>query len=230
MRITRKRWHRIPWRKLNKRGKAIRILIPVLAGLCVALVVISVNMFAEEDRLDDQARQETQALLIAAQTTATLEPAQTPDTKETPLPTVPSRPAVLQDVDGYSVIAKVSIEKLELELPILSQATDDALKLAPCLFIGPQNPNDVGNMVITGHNNKDGSQFGRLKELKEGDIVTLMDKWGDTFTYEVYDIETIKPDDMASLEEYEGERALALVTCTSNGNSRLLLRCRLVEG
>ena len=73
-------------------------------------------------------------------------------------------------------------------------------------------------MLVTAHNNKDGSHFGKLKELTEGDTVRLMDKWGDTFSYEVYDIETITPDNVAALEEYEGEKALLLLTCTSNGN------------
>lgn len=228
MRIGRKTFRYIRWNRLSQRGKWIRITSLALAGLCVALVVVSVKMITEKNRLDEQARQNTQALLAAAQTTPTLEPTQTPGIQETPSPTITPRPVVLNDVDGYSVIAKVSIDKLELELPILSQATDDALNLAPCLFIGPSKPNDAGNMVITGHNKKDGSQFGKLKELKNGDTVTLMDKWGDVFNYEVYAIETIKPDDMAALEQYEGEHGLALVTCTSNGNRRVLFRCRQI--
>lgn len=217
----------IPWRKLSKLGKQISLLSFVLAGLCVTLLVMSVSYFiglpdAAPDG-DDQAG----ALLLAAQIMPTSSPivnSSLPIAGSTATP----RPVVLQDVDGYSIIAKLSIEKISLELPIIGETSDEALKVAPRLFSGPATPADDGNMVLTAHNNKDDSQFGRLNELEKGDTVTLMDKWGDTFSYEVYDIETITPDNVAALEEYEGERALALLTCSSNGNRRLLLRCRMV--
>ena len=83
-------------------------------------------------------------------------------------------------------------------------------------------------MVISAHNDRTNVHFGRLNEFKSGNTVALMDQYGDIFSYEVYDIETIDPDNVSALDEYEGDRALSLLTCTSNGNRRLLLRCRMI--
>lgn len=218
------------WKALGSRGKRIWLISAMLAALCVALVIASVNMLNAQEQEKALARQNTDALSLTAQTIAspTLSPVES--AQITPIPAETPRPIVLQDVGGYEVIAKLFIAKLELTLPVIGQTTDEALKVSPCLFSGPVSPDDAGNMVITAHNNKDGSQFGLLKNLKTGDTVQLMNKWGDAFTYEVYDIETITPDDVAALEEYEGEKALSLLTCTSQGNKRLLLRCRMIDG
>ena len=224
MRTTRKRYRFTAWRKLSTRGKQIRLLSVVLPVLCIALAVVSIHYL--------NLREKEQSAVTAENTKRLLQEAlvtqEAPSTPEVIVPQSTPRPIVLQDVDGLPVIAKLSIEKLELELPVLGETTDALLKIAPCLFIGPSSPADDGNMVVSAHNDRAGVQFGRLDELKSGDTVTLMDKYGDIFTYEVYDIETITPDDVAALDVYEGDRALWLLTCTSNGNRRLLLRCRMV--
>jgi len=49
---------------------------------------------------------------------------------------------------------------------------------------------------------------------------------GHKYEYTIYNIEIINPDNTTALYEYEGERALTLLTCTSNGNRRLLVRCK----
>ena len=123
----------------------------------------------------------------------------------------------------------LSIEALDLELPVLGDSGDAALEVSPCLYAGPDSPEFEGNIVITGHNYKNDSHFGRLDELKDGDTITYTDKWGDMYRYEVYDREAIAPDQIVALEEYEGDRALSLLTCTQNGKNRLLVRCRLIE-
>ena len=144
-------------------------------------------------------------------------------------PAETERPLILQDVGGFSIIALLTIEKIELEVPVIGETTDDGLKRAPCLFIGPDHPLFPGNMVISAYNNRDGSQFGRLRELKVDDEVTLMDRYGDIFRYVVYDTEIIKPDDLGVLDIYEGERALTLLTWTLDGGRRLIVRCKVLE-
>ena len=227
MKAKRRRYRITPWAKLSARTKQIRVLAVSLPVLCIALIVVSVTYLnrREAEQSAATAAYASQLLQEAQQTQETPNAQITPGA-QTPQPT--ARPILLQDVDGHPIIAKLSIEKLELELPVLGETTDALLEIAPCLFIGPSSPADDGNMVVSAHNDRAGVQFGRLDELNSGDTVTLMDKYGDIFTYEVYDIETITPDDVAALDVYEGERALSLLTCTSNGNRRLLLRCRMV--
>lgn len=45
----------------------------------------------------------------------------------------------------------------------------------------------------------------------------LMDKYGETYHYEVYDAKTIGAEAVTELEEYEGEYALSLITCADRG-------------
>lgn len=41
-------------------------------------------------------------------------------------------------------------------------------------------------------------------------------------------METIAPDQVAALDEYEGEYGLTLITCTTGGKNRLV-KCRLIQ-
>lgn len=141
----------------------------------------------------------------------------------------PPRIPVLEDVGGYPVMARLEIEKIGLELPVIAELSDEALKTAPCLYAGPGTPEDVGNIVIVGHNYRNDSHFGRLDELEAGAVVQLTDMYGEVYDYEIYDIQTIAPDGVAALEDYEGERGLALITCTTGGKNRLLVKCKMIN-
>ena len=141
----------------------------------------------------------------------------------------PSRFPVMENVDGYPVMARLAIGEIGLELPVIAELSDDALKTAPCLYAGPSTPEDAGNIVIVGHNYRDDSHFGRLDELGTGADIRLTDQYGEIYEYEVYDIQTIAPDGVAALDDYEGEHGLALITCTAGGKNRLLVKCRLTS-
>ncbi len=128
---------------------------------------------------------------------------------------------------GYDVIGKLSIEKIGLELPVISETSEKALKVSICYFSGAL-PGQKGNMVITGHNYANGAHFGKLRQLEAGDVVVYTVPDGTVYRYEVYQTLSVKPDNAAVLDIYEGEYALTLVTCESQGNRRLLIRCKLV--
>lgn len=83
--------------------------------------------------------------------------------------------------------------------------------------------------MITGHNFANGAHFGRLDEFDEGDEVAVSLPDGSVYRYTVYNKQEIKPDDVAALDEVEGDHVLTLMTCTSHGNRRLLVRCTLQE-
>lgn len=152
----------------------------------------------------------------------------TPQPEPTPTPEPPRVP-VLEDVGGYQVMARLEIEEIGLELPVIAELCDDALKTAPCLYAGPGTPQDAGNIVIVGHNYRGNSHFGRLDELESGAAVQLTDMYGEVYDYEIYDIQIIAPDEVAALDDYEGEHGLALITCTTGGKNRLLVKCRMTS-
>jgi len=136
-------------------------------------------------------------------------------------------PTPLGVIDGYQIIGALTLEKTAQTLPVISETSDKALKVSICWYEGAL-PGEKGNMVITGHDYASGAHFGQLSKLKEGDRVTLATPQ-QTYVYEVYGTEIIKPDQPEKLNDYEGDTVLTLLTCTNHGNRRLVVRCRLVE-
>ncbi len=124
-----------------------------------------------------------------------------------------------------SVIGKIEIPKIDVELPIIGQWSYKLLKISICRYQGPL-PNHEGNLVLIGHNYKSGAHFGNLKKLSKGDEIFLTDTATNTrLRYVIYDIETIAPDAFNKIKEYKGDCGLTLLTCKNDGNDRLVLRC-----
>lgn len=130
------------------------------------------------------------------------------------------------ELKGYSVIARLDIDKIDVHLPVLSETSDKALKVSVCYYSGPE-PGKDGNLVVTGHNYRSGAHFGKLDQIKESDVIKLTDRQGDVYEYTVYKTEVITPDDAPALDETEHANELTLVTCEANANRRLLVRCCL---
>ena len=71
--------------------------------------------------------------------------------------------------------------------------------------------------------------FGRLNELKNGDIVELQDLTGRTLKYQVYNKYVVEPTDTRCTSQLtNGRKELTLITCTNYGTQRLVVKCREV--
>ena len=94
----------------------------------------------------------------------------------------------------YTVDAILNIPSLGINYPVLSETSDELLKISLNKFWGG-NPNTVGNYCIVGHN-YDGKDilFGKLNRIKNGDIVELEDATGKTLQYKVYNIFIVQAD------------------------------------
>jgi sortase A len=203
-------------------GKLSRALLLLSGALLIAAGVTAVCLFDEGVVAASNAK-----TLMEAYEQAVLPEAEEPTAQadEQPLATTAPEPSPVT-IDGYQVIGKLDIPKIEAELPVIAFTDDKALKVSVCYYQGPM-PNETGNLVITGHNFASGAHFGRLKELSQGDEVIMSMPDGSVYRYAVYDKQEIKPDDVEALDEFEGDRVLTLMTCTSHGNRRLLVRCAL---
>lgn len=126
---------------------------------------------------------------------------------------------------GFDVIARLDITQLDLCLPVLSETSNKALKVSVCRYL-VERPNGEFNLVITGHNYRNGALFGNLNKVKVGTEVFLTEKSGKTLAYTVYAIEHIKPNQIDRLTDEKYADDLSLLTCEKGGNSRLLVRCR----
>lgn len=133
----------------------------------------------------------------------------------------PSREMPVETIDGVDYIGVLSIPALALELPIVSEWSYPALRLAPCRYEGSAY---TGDLVIAGHNYR--THFGKLKRLHTGDMVYVTDVDGNRFAYAVAGLETLAPAPVEAVSE--GGWALTLFTCTLGGQSRLTVRCDAV--
>ena len=143
-----------------------------------------------------------------------------------------SEKQVQLDYKGYKVIGLVKIDAIDLEYPILEigdidpESAKAPMKLSIIKYWG-ENVNDYGNLSIAGHNNKDGTMFGKTKKLKMGDIVELTDLTGQTIQYSIYDIFVTDPNDVSILlPKDEQIREVTLITCTNGNKERLILKAK----
>ena len=133
---------------------------------------------------------------------------------------------------GYNVIGIVKIPKINIEYPIIEigeidpEISKKTMKLSIIKY-WCENVNDYGNLSIAGHNNKDGTMFGKTKKLEIGDIVELTDLKGQTIQYSIYDIFVTDPSDVSILlPKEELIREVTLITCTNGNKNRLILKAQ----
>lgn len=89
----------------------------------------------------------------------------------------------------------------------------------------------VLHAVLSGHSGMAGQRmFTDLHELKAGDMVYIH-VLNEVLAYEVESLETVRPEDTASLSIVQSEDQLTLITCTPIGvnTHRLLVHCSRTE-
>lgn len=132
--------------------------------------------------------------------------------------------SVAEDGTKYYTESILRIDSLGIEYPVLSDTSDELLKISLNKLWGP-NPNEVGNYVIIGHNYKSGKMFGKLKGISLGDTFTLEDLSGRIVTYKVYDRYVVEPTDVACTSQLTGGRKeVTLITCQNSGKQRLIVK------
>ncbi len=127
----------------------------------------------------------------------------------------------------YSTIGIIRIPKINLNYPILSETTDELMKVAPCKFHGG-NPNEIGNLCIVAHNyRRKGVFFSDIEDLEKGDIVEIQDLSKRTIQYEVYEMHTVTDDNVEdTTQKTNGRKEVTLITCTDDNKLRRIVRCK----
>ncbi|MBP3501914.1 MAG: sortase [Clostridia bacterium] len=126
----------------------------------------------------------------------------------------------------YNYESILSIPCLGIEYPVLSETSEELLKISINKFWGGS-PNSVGNYCVVGHNYKSGKMFGKLSQIKNGDIIKLTDLSGSTLNYKVYNKYVVYPEDVACTSQItNGLKEMTLITCTNGGKQRLIVKCR----
>lgn len=122
------------------------------------------------------------------------------------------------ELDGYEFVGYISIPKLGIQLPVMSETEGKLLKLSPCRFSGSPM---AGNLVIGAHNYS--RHFGSIDELSQGDSVIFADMEGGLWRYRVVFVEILDPNSVEYLTD--GEYPLTLYTCVYGGKQRVTVRC-----
>ena len=129
---------------------------------------------------------------------------------------------------GYKVEGIIEIPKINIKYPIIDHTNEETMKVSITKFWGPQ-ANEIGNYTVAGHNNKDGTMFGKTKYLQIGDKIKLTNLKNETIEYGVFKIYSIDPDDVSCVESVEsGTREITLITCTNGHKNRLVTKARQI--
>ena len=130
----------------------------------------------------------------------------------------------------YPIIDVNQIDTKEEETEKISpEKMKEPMKVSIVKYWG-QNVNDFGNLSIAGHNNYDGTMFGKNDELVVGDKIYLTDLQKNTVEYEINSIFVTDPNDVSILETNEEEiREVTLITCENGNKARLIIKAEEVK-
>ena len=123
-------------------------------------------------------------------------------------------------IEGSEYIGYLSIPGLELELPVISEWSYDALKISPARYT---DPDQTHGLIIAGHNYS--RHFGKLSTLVVGDPVLFTDIHGTVYSFKVSEIQELSASNVEGM--LLGDWDLTLFTCTFGGVNRVTVRCTL---
>ena len=122
------------------------------------------------------------------------------------------------------VIGIIKIDKIKLDYPILSDVSDELLKIAPCRFAGPL-PNKIENLCIAGHNYIDNTSFAQIVKLTSGDTISIYGLDGKSVEYHVTEKKEVEGTDFSCTSQFtNGKRIVTLMTCNSIKQTRVIVR------
>ena len=132
------------------------------------------------------------------------------------------------DVTGTGIMGYITIEKLDLELPIYHSTSPDVLQIAAGHLEGTSLPTggEGNHCVISAHRGLPSAiLFSDLDKMEVGDTftITVLDQ---LMTYQVDQVLVVDPNQVDALQIEEGKDLCTLMTCTPYGvnTQRLLVR------
>lgn len=219
-------------RLTHRRDKKIIIYLPVLIGIIIMAIFISIEIFSlaiekeisisdtilensevqnTVNEIENEVQNEVQNVIIHSKEAQNKKNNFVKDT--TALKQINTKTRKTSDGKKYTSIGLVNIPGLGIKYQILSETSAELLKISVNKYWGA-NPNEVGNMCILGHNYKNSKFFGNLPKIKKGAKVYITDLEGRTLTYKVYETKIITEDDLScTSQKTDGKTEITLITC-----------------
>ena len=129
---------------------------------------------------------------------------------------------------GFYTLGSIEIPKTNVKYPILEKVTKRSLETAVAV-VWPENAtlNKPGNVVIVGHNYRNGVFFSDNKKLSKGDKIYITDLEKNRVAYTIYNIfEASDTDTKFYNRDTDGKREITLSTCTDDSSARLIIEAR----
>ena len=126
----------------------------------------------------------------------------------------------------------LTIPAIELQSPVLEGATPGNLDIALGAITGLDEAGEMdGSYAIAGHQSHVfGQFFNRLDELKVGERFEY-ETLDETISFEIFDIQIVKPQKVDVLDAQKGKALLSLITCyPENSNEfRLIVQAKRIN-
>lgn len=130
-------------------------------------------------------------------------------------------------------MAYIEIPAINVYLPIYHGTTEETLLIGVGHLENTSLPAGglTTHAVLAAHCGLPSARLFTDLHLLKQDSIFRIHVLDETLTYQVYDIETVEPDDSSSLFIQEGEDLVTLITCTPYGKNthRLLVHGRRIE-
>ena len=126
---------------------------------------------------------------------------------------------------GFDTVGTIQIPATNTNYPVLAKTTKKSLETSVALLY-PDNAelNQEGNVVIVGHNYRNGTFFSNNKKLKIGDKIYITDLYGKKITYIIYNIFEANQNDTSFYNrDTNGAKEITLSTCTDASNDMRLI-------
>jgi len=215
----------------NKYGNFLTILLVILiVAILVSIGIVFINYvikpkneegkakeaIAEFDKNIEENNNETEDAIVTNTIASPDETVSNPGSGTTKKKTY---------YEGFVMIGYITIPKTKVKEPILDNVTPDALNTAVSVLY-PSNPklNEPGNVVIIGHNYRNGKFFSDNDKLSIGDKVLIKDETGRELSYTIYQkFETSEQDTSFYTRDTNGVPEITLSTCTDDSKARIII-------
>jgi sortase A len=131
---------------------------------------------------------------------------------------------------GPNHAIRLQIPKINQDVPVVEGDGPEQLKKGVGHAIYSANPGEVGNVVLSAHNDIQGEIFKDLDQLEEGDLVILFSE-RKSYTYAVEDVLIVEPHQVEFLESTD-ESVATLISCYPYrvDNKRIIVIANLIDG
>ncbi len=139
---------------------------------------------------------------------------------------VSSSTGKVKQYKGFNAIGTIEIPKTGVSYPILEDPPTPKKLETAIVALYPQDAvmNSIGNVVLVGHNYRNGQFFSNNKKLVNGDKIYITDLNRNKITYIVYNVYQTSVNDTESYNrDTNGKREITLSTCTDASNDQRII-------